>query len=197
MGQGQRQVSQGGPVVALTVDPMPFFVWGPIPATRWQREKENLQSWEGDSRRSFLLITVEISHAMLCLQITHHSWPASHEEQEPAWTHKRYWIIDEQPVLSLQGSINDSLEGNIKDKLVNEPKPEFTWSKQTTCVLPAEVSFSKLIVVFDFHLMFDSDWFRAHRDHYLLWQLFRFTSCFSCPVPQPKHATSSSCPFPL
>ena len=107
------------------------------------------------------------------------------------------WVADEQTVLSWQDISSNGLEGYIKDELVNEPKTEFTWLKQNTCVLCAEVIVSKLIFLFEFHLMFARDWFRAHRDHSILRQLSRFGSWFFCPIPQPMYVTSSSTPPPL
>lgn len=90
--EGQRQVRQGGPVVALAKDPKSFRC-------------ENLHQPHGDrgNRR-----TCRVEGRFCDVFPTHHggnqpwnalaangelmqrSWAASHEEQELAWTHKQY-----------------------------------------------------------------------------------------------------------
>lgn len=102
------------------------------------------------------------------------------------------WVADEHILFSWKDTSSNVLTVSIEDKLVNEPKAKFTWLKQNMWLLHGEVRFSKLIIVFEFHLMFDSDWFRTHGGHPLPWQQSGFRDWFCCPIP--KHATSSYSP---
>lgn len=102
------------------------------------------------------------------------------------------WLADEQIPFSWRDTSSNGLKVSIKDKLVNEPKAKFTWLKQNMWLLCGEVRFSKLITIFEFHLVFNSDWFRTHKGHPLPWQQSGFRGWFCCPTP--KHTTSSSSP---
>lgn len=131
----------------------------------------------GVSGTSFPLLAVETSHKMLWRgMVNRHSltFRDLHPTRNKNWHDltSSTWVADEQTVLSWQDTSSNGLE----DELVNEPKTEFTRLKQNMCLLHAEVRFSKLNIVFEFHLMFDNDWFRALRDHSLLWQMSRFGS---------------------
>lgn len=97
------------------------------------------------------------------------------------------WVADEQILFSWWDTSSNGLKVNIKDKLVNEPKAEFTWLKQNISLLHGEVRFSKVIIVFEFHLIFYSDWFRTYRENCLQ---SGFRDGFCCLIP--KHSTSSS-----
>lgn len=105
--QGQRQVRQGGPVVALAKDLKSFPLWGPTPAAWWHREKENLQGGGGVSGTSFPLITVETSHEMLWQRmvnwhsLTFHDLHPMRNKNLHNLTSST-WVADEQTVLSWQ-----------------------------------------------------------------------------------------------
>lgn len=167
-------------VAALAEDPESFPMWGVMPAAWWQREMENL----GVSGTSFLLIVMGARYEMLWQGMTWHSLT----------------VVDLHSIRSknlheLTGAGDDRrcttgrTQAAVADELMNETKLVFNWLRQTSVCFMLKWDFFNLIFVFQFHSM----WLACS----VLWQLSSFECWFSCPIPQPKHATSSSSPPPL